>query len=100
VYWRSSRIGYLSDLATIAGVHPSHLARTFRRNHGCAIGDYVRQLRVERGAALLKEQHLSLAEVAIACGFHDQSHFTRVFRNAFGISPGRYASPARRSSPA
>jgi AraC family transcriptional regulator len=85
----------LSDLATIAGVHPSHLARAFRRIHGVTIGQYVRQLRVEHAATLLKQRQLSLAEIALACGFHDQSHFTRVFANVFGISPGRYASDLR-----
>jgi AraC family transcriptional regulator len=88
----------LSDLATIAGVHPSHLAKAFRRVHGVTIGEYVRRLRVEHAAALLKQQQLSLAETALACGFHDQSHFTRVFAGVFGISPGRYASLVRRNS--
>jgi AraC family transcriptional regulator len=82
----------LADLATIAGVHPSHLAKAFRRVYGRTIGGYVRQLRVEHGAMLLKQRQLPLADIAIACGFHDQSHFTRVFAKAFGISPGRYAS--------
>jgi AraC family transcriptional regulator len=87
----------LADLSTVAGVHPSHLARTFRRVNGYTIGEYVRQLRVEHSATLLKQRQMSLAEVAIACGFHDQSHFTRVFANAFGVSPGRYTSLAGRA---
>jgi AraC family transcriptional regulator len=81
----------LSDLAAVAGVHPSHLAKAFRRICGATIGEYVRQLRVEHAAMLLKQGQLSLAEIALTCGFHDQSHFTRVFANVFGISPGRYS---------
>jgi AraC family transcriptional regulator len=87
-----TRTNSLSDLASIAGVHPSHLAKAFRRIHGSTIGEYVRHLRVEHAATLLKQQRLSLAEIALACGFHDQSHFTRVFANVFGMPPGRYAS--------
>jgi AraC family transcriptional regulator len=86
------RTNSLSDLASIAGVHPSHLAKAFRRVHGLTIGEYVRHLRVEHAATLLKQQQLSLSEIALACGFHDQSHFTRVFTNVFGMPPGRYAS--------
>jgi AraC family transcriptional regulator len=86
----------LSELAVIAGVHPSHLAKAFRRTCGATIGEYIRQLRVEYAATLLKQQQLSLLEIALACGFHDQSHFTRVFAKVFGISPGRYASCVRR----
>lgn len=82
----------LSELAVVAGVHPSHLAKAFRRACGVTIGEYVRQLRVEYAATLLKQRQLSLLEIALACGFHDQSHFTRVFTKVFGISPGRYAA--------
>jgi AraC family transcriptional regulator len=85
----------LSELAEIADVHPSHLARTFRRACGATIGEYVRQLRVEHAATLLKQPQLSLLDVALTCGFHDQSHFTRVFTRVFGISPGRYAACVR-----
>lgn len=85
----------LAEVAAIAGVHPSHLAKTFRRACGATIGEYIRQLRVEYAATLLKQGRLSLLEIALACGFHDQSHFTRVFENAFGLSPGRYASCVR-----
>jgi AraC family transcriptional regulator len=82
----------LSDVAAIAGVHPSHLAKAFRRACGVTIGAYIRQLRVEHAATLLKQRQLSLLEIALVCGFHDQSHFTRVFASVFGVSPGRYAS--------
>src|SRR5262249_18643270 len=84
-----------SDSAKVAGGPPTHLAKAFRRGRGLTIGKYVRQLRVEYGATLLKQGQLSLAEVAPACGFHDQSHFTRVFTTVFRISPGRYASLIR-----
>jgi len=86
----------LSELARIAGVHASHVARVFRRTRGHTIGEYLRRRRVEHAATLLKEGSLSLAETAVTCGFHDQSHFTRVFKTFFRISPGQYASLVRR----
>lgn len=78
------------DVANAAGVHPAHLARVFRRNHGCTIGEYVRQLRLEFAAHAISSQDSSLAEVASAAGFSDQSHLTRIFRNHFGVTPSEY----------
>lgn len=85
----------LSDVAAIADVHPSHVARTFRRVVGMTIGEYVRQLRLDRGAELLRRDQLPLADIAVVCGFHDQSHFSRLFKNRFGVSPSRYRSFVR-----
>ncbi len=80
----------LAELARIAQVHPSHLARTFRATHGCSVGEYMRRLRVQRATELLRSGRLPLSRVALACGFADQSHFTRVFRRATGITPAAF----------
>lgn len=77
----------LSEIACAVGVHPAHLAQTFRRHHGHTIGDYIRQLRLEAARSQLGDDGLSLAEIADGCGFCDQSHFTRLFRNAYGMTP-------------
>ena len=80
----------LAELAHESGVHPVYFARAFRRRYGCAPGDYLRRCRLERALALLRDPHRSLAEVALACGFVDQSHFTHAFRRAFGQTPARF----------
>lgn len=80
----------LADVAAVAGVHPAHAAKVFRRATGATIGDYVRQLRTDHAAALIRAGRLSLAEIAQASGFHDQSHLARVFGRRFRLSPGRY----------
>ena len=85
----------ISDVARVAGVHPIHLARTFRRFFGCAPAAYLRRCRVERAAALLRDTTRPLAEIALGCGFADQSHFTKSFRRAFAVSPGEYRRRAR-----
>jgi AraC family transcriptional regulator len=51
--------------------------------------------RVERAKALLLARRLGLADIAIACGFVDQSHFTRVFTKLEGDSPGRWRQAHR-----
>jgi AraC family transcriptional regulator len=72
------------------GVHPIHLARTFRRFLRCTPGEYLQSRRAEYAARLLKETPASLSEVALASGYADQSHFTRRFRAAYGVAPGSY----------
>jgi AraC family transcriptional regulator len=66
------------------------LARTFRRQRGESVGDCVRRLRVESARRLLEDGRQPLSEVALAAGFADQSHFTRVFRRLTGMTPGEY----------
>ena len=81
------RLGELSDLA---GVHPVHLARAFRRRFGCSVGDYARRVQVGRAALMLEQPELPLAAVASDAGFADQSHMTRVFRDQTGLTPGAW----------
>jgi AraC family transcriptional regulator len=77
-------------LAKDAGVHPVHLASVFRRFQNESIGQFVQRLRVERAVALLSNRAISLSEVALAAGFADQSHLTRIFRRHTGTTPGDY----------
>jgi AraC family transcriptional regulator len=80
----------LSELASRIGLHPIYLARAFRVRFGCAVGEYVRCLRVERARRLLHHTRLSLSEIAARAGYSDQSHMTRDFRRAFDQSPAAY----------
>ena len=81
------------DIAGIAAevdVHPVHMARVFRRHHGCSPGEYLRRLRVRRACRLLAETEQSLSSIAYGTGYADQSHFTRHFKRATGVTPGEY----------
>jgi AraC family transcriptional regulator len=84
----------LSELAATVGVHPVHLARTFRRRHGCSIGAYARSLQIERAVTMLAGT-APLSEVALASGFYDQSHMGRAIRGATGKTPGQLRAAAR-----
>ena len=86
----------LADLAAAVGVHPVTLARAFRRTFGCTVGEYLRRLRIERAAEQLVAGSQPLAEIALAAGFADQSHFSNVFRRRIGMSPSAYRREARR----
>ncbi|WP_422927172.1 helix-turn-helix domain-containing protein [Singulisphaera sp. PoT] len=78
------------EIAAEVGVHPVHLARSFRRHHGCTPGEYLRKLRVEHACRTLATTGTPLIEVALASGFSDQSHFTRTFRMQMGMTPGEF----------
>jgi AraC family transcriptional regulator len=85
----------VTDLAAIAGVHASHLLRTFRRYHGTTVATYVRRRRIERARVEVANGDRPLSMIALDAGFSDQSHFTRVFRQTFGETPARYARSMR-----
>ena len=78
------------DVAREVGVHPSHLARTFRAAYGVPIGGYARRRRLEHATSLLASTDTPIARVAAELGFVDQSHFTRAFRKHVGVTPARY----------
>jgi AraC family transcriptional regulator len=81
----------VEELATLAGVHPTHLLRTFRRYQGATISNFVRQRRIQRARVEVAQAKRPLAMIALDAGFADQSHFTRVFKQTFGETPGQYA---------
>jgi AraC family transcriptional regulator len=77
-------------MAKACGVHPVHLARVFRRRHGCTPIEYSRRLRLARAAICLREALMPIADIAAAFGFADQSHFHRHFSRMYGQSPAAY----------
>lgn len=80
----------VADLAKQCGVSISHFARAFKQTTGMAPHQWLTKQRVERAKALLSIGSLELAEIAEACGFTDQSHFTRVFSRCERMTPGRW----------
>ncbi len=80
----------LVELGRLVGIHPVHLAITFRRHIGCTIGEYLRNCRVEYARRRLSNSDTSLATIALEAGFADQSHFNRVFRRLTGFTPAQY----------
>jgi AraC family transcriptional regulator len=80
----------VSEIADEVGVHPSHLARSFRAHYSESIGECQRRLRVEWAASRLVSDDTPLSRLALEVGFVDQSHFTRAFKGRFGTTPGRY----------
>lgn len=89
----------LSDVAAATGRHPVYLATEFRRAFGETMGEFVRRLRVESACRELARTQRPLADVALANGFANQSHFTRVFKRAVGVTPAAYRNLQRGPKP-
>jgi AraC family transcriptional regulator len=84
----------LASVARHVGVHPVHLARTFRRVYQTSFASYVRQLRIDFARRQLAGS-AALSEIACAAGFCDQSHFSRCFKQYTGLTPAEYRASLR-----
>jgi AraC-like DNA-binding protein len=86
----------LREVAEHVGIHPARLTALFRVHTGLGFGDYVRELRVQLVLERLRDPDEPLANVALAAGFADQAHCTRIFKTATGWTPGRYRAALQR----
>ncbi|HWA01608.1 MAG TPA: AraC family transcriptional regulator [Caulobacterales bacterium] len=84
----------LDDLASVACLSAHHFSELFRQSMGTSPYRYVLDRRVECAKVLLRDSMLGVLEVALAVGFADQSHFSKVFRRATGMAPGAYRAAA------
>ena len=80
----------LQHVAGEVNISPNHFSALFHKTVGVSFRDYLSQLRVEESKRLLLYSEYSLAEIASAMGFPDQSNFTKVFKRITGMSPGKY----------
>lgn len=80
----------LAQLARIGGVSPRHLGRLFQAHLGHSVMGYYRRLRLERARSLLRNSALPLTQIALATGFANSAHFSRVYSEAFGQPPSHY----------
>jgi AraC family transcriptional regulator len=105
--WRAKRVAAyieaninsnfrVADLARIVQLSSSHFSRAFSRTFGETPHVYITRQRMRRAQVIMLSSPMPISQIALDCGMSDQAHFTRVFRKAFGINPGRW----RRQFPA
>ncbi|TAX53566.1 AraC family transcriptional regulator [Rhizobium leguminosarum] len=80
----------ISEVAQMCNLSRGYFIRAFRETTGMTPYQWVLRERIDRARDLLRTSKTPLAEVAIACGFADQSHFTRVFAGIVGTTPGNW----------
>lgn len=78
----------LAQVARSVGVHPVYLGQIFRQEFKETLGEYLNRIRVRAAAERLANSDLPLTTIALNFGFYDQSHFTRIFRQLTGATPG------------
>lgn len=78
----------VSDLARVARLSVGHFFRAFRESFGEPPLAHVARRRIQHSQSLMLSSEAPIAQIALECGMHDQSHFTRVFHHFVGINPG------------
>ena len=84
----------LAGIASEVGVHYVHLSRQFHKYNRCTVGELIRRRRVQHASHLLAHSRTPLAEIALICGFSDQSHLSFLFKRYMGLSPSKFRSLA------
>jgi len=80
----------LTDLSSAAQVHPVTLSKYFHRFFGCTLGSYMRRLKTQHALVMIRSGKYQLSEICHYCGFADQSHFIRIFKDATGMLPKKF----------
>ncbi len=82
-------------LCETLGIGRRQLERRFQRDVGLSPAGYRQSLRMERARWLLQNTDLEVTEVGLQCGFHDSTHFARMVRQSFGVSPRELRAAGR-----
>lgn len=85
----------IAELASACGLSRGYFIHAFKSTTGVTPHQWMLSRRIEQAQELLRNSEQPLAEIALICGFADQSHFTRVFSRMSGASPGSWRRTAR-----
>ena len=80
----------VNELTNEVGISRAQLHRRMKEITGLPVSEFIRNIRLEQAARLLKEQKVNVTQVAYAVGFSNLAHFSTVFRKQFGVSPSEY----------
>ncbi len=87
-----------SQVAGVCNLSPSYFSHLIKEGTGYTYSELLNRFRIERACTLLELTSLSASNIAYTCGFNDQSYFTKVFKKAMNLPPGRYRSQNRRTA--
>ncbi|MCL2380061.1 MAG: helix-turn-helix domain-containing protein [Treponema sp.] len=87
----------LEEIARVSGFSAPYFSTIFREEMGENLSSYLNRLRVEKAGYMLTSTNFSLSKIARACGFEDQSWFSKIFKLYTGANPGKYRSQGGKS---
>jgi AraC-like DNA-binding protein len=97
LYWVKKRLDkqpsqkiQLREMASQASVSAQHLCRLFKKDLRIGPMECVRLLKIDQGGSLLERTRMSVKEISVRCGFENQFHFSKVFREVYGVPPQTY----------
>lgn len=85
----------VESVAREAGVSTSHLTALFHRQMDISPGEYIRRVKLEESKNLIREGRLNFSQIAAALNYSTIHHFSRQFKDNFGVSPSEYAKSIR-----
>ncbi|MFK7807321.1 MAG: helix-turn-helix domain-containing protein [Saprospiraceae bacterium] len=80
----------LANLSKELNIHPNHLSRGFHKYFGSTLGQYIRQLKLNKAIILMSTNQYSMTELCYKCGFYDQSHFIANFKSIYKTTPTKF----------
>jgi AraC-like DNA-binding protein len=86
-------IDRMQEVADHVGVSYDHLRHVFKRDRGMGLNEFLSMVRMERAKSLLLHSRLPIKTIASQCGFKTDRYFSTCFRQAVGLSPGRFRRP-------
>jgi AraC-like DNA-binding protein len=82
------------SVAEKMGLSPAHFSRVIVAATGHGFGEHITRLRMEKAVRLLRHTNRGIMDIALECGFQDQSYFTKVFRKMIGCTPKQFRNRA------
>ena len=80
----------IKDICEAVGYSKSTILASFKKEYSTTVNNYLTSLRLERSKKMLENQNTTINEIALRCGFSDQSYFSKVFSAKYGITPTDY----------
>ena len=81
----------VEDLTREVGISRAQLHRKMKEMTGISTGEFIRNLRLEQAARIIREQKVNITQVAYAVGFNNANHFSTIFKRHYGMTPSEYA---------
>ena len=82
----------VEEIASVCRLNRSYFSKLFKENMGCPPQEFLIRLRLSKAAEMMKTTSASIGDISASCGYPNQLHFSRAFRQRYGVSPREWRS--------